>query len=138
MLGVTREDLSRLYFVTDATVECHSTMIRALATITILFQAIAALPAVQEPVLVYNTTNDGINETITTLTPSTIALTVKSRPVKEMSEVEERFKALGCDMPMMPVDTKLWRSNQTHELLLPTKVSLAIKIFPKDEVNRNI
>lgn len=92
----------------------------------LLLRNIIADPTTQEPVLGDNATfSDDNGTTRTTLTSSTTTPTVKSRPAKEMSELEGKFKDLGCDMPIMPAETKLWKSNQTHELLLPTKVSTA-------------
>lgn len=89
-----------------------------------LFLGAFALPAVQQFIPFDNTTlTDDTNSSITTLTPSTIAPTVKSRPGKELTQLEVKFKALGCEVPMMPVEIELWKNNQTYEMILPTKVS---------------
>lgn len=99
-------------------------MIYALVAFSHLFLGAFALPTVQEPIFSDNATlNDDNNVTVTTLTSSTIAPTIKSRPIKEPAEIEEKFKSLDCSVPMMSAEVKIWKNNQTRELLLPTKVS---------------
>lgn len=100
-------------------------IIYALAVFSDLFLGVKALPTtVQEPISSDNTNLiDDSNVTTITLTSSTIAPTIKSRPGKEPTELEEKFKALDCEVPTMPTDFKFWKNNQTRELLLPTKVS---------------
>lgn len=36
--------------------------------------------------------------------------------------LEERLELLGCDLPLLPTESRLWNGNETHELLLPTTV----------------
>lgn len=103
---------------------CCSTMYAVAIFSLLIFRAVA-VPATQEPVIQDDNTTltDYDNDTTTSLTPSTIAPTVKSRPVKELSPLEEKIKILDCNMLMMPAESKLWESNQSRELLLPAKVS---------------
>lgn len=101
-------------------------MRRTLATVALLVIQSAALPFVPELAPDPNSTLAEYNETevkTTALTTSTIAPTVESRPQKEAGDLEQTMKALGCNIPLVPADVNLWKGNQTHELLLPAKVS---------------
>lgn len=46
---------------------------------------------------------------------------------------QERPGRIGCDLPLLPRESRLWRGNETHELHLPLTVSLysSTFIFPR-------
>lgn len=44
-------------------------------------------------------------------------------PYSKSSELEEKLQLLSCDLPLLPSESRLWKGNETHELLLPVKVS---------------
>ncbi|KAF5283377.1 hypothetical protein FQA39_LY04753 [Lamprigera yunnana] len=37
--------------------------------------------------------------------------------------LEEKLRALSCDLPAFAKDARVWKGNETHELLLPTRIS---------------
>lgn len=37
---------------------------------------------------------------------------------------QERPRAMDCDLPVLPTESRLWRGNETHELNLPVTVSI--------------
>ncbi|XP_017768440.1 PREDICTED: uncharacterized protein LOC108556738 [Nicrophorus vespilloides] len=37
--------------------------------------------------------------------------------------LEEKLDLLGCDLPLLPPQSRVWKGNETHELLLPITVS---------------
>lgn len=39
------------------------------------------------------------------------------------SRLEEKLESLSCDIPPLPTESRLWRGNETHELMLPITVS---------------
>ncbi|KAF2904396.1 hypothetical protein ILUMI_01786, partial [Ignelater luminosus] len=62
--------------------------------------------------------------TSSTTTTSTTATTTESRPDYLMphripSQLEEKLQSLSCDLPLLPSESRLWKGNETHELLLP-------------------
>lgn len=40
------------------------------------------------------------------------------------SAFDEKAESLGCNLPSLPNDCRIWKGNETHELLLPILVSL--------------
>ncbi|KAK4872265.1 hypothetical protein RN001_016389 [Aquatica leii] len=38
--------------------------------------------------------------------------------------LEEKLRSLSCDLPLLPRDSRVWKGNETHELLLPTTISM--------------
>lgn len=40
------------------------------------------------------------------------------------TQLEEQLVTLSCDLPELPAGYRLWKGNETHELLLPRKASL--------------
>ncbi|XP_069704556.1 delta and Notch-like epidermal growth factor-related receptor isoform X2 [Periplaneta americana] len=38
------------------------------------------------------------------------------------SRLEEKLESLSCDIPPLPTESRLWRGNETHELMLPITV----------------
>lgn len=92
--------------------------------VLVSFALLILHPAIAHPTGQEPDPDENTNATVrVVLTSSTIAPTIKSRPGKELTKIEEKFKTLGCGIPTMVADAKLWKDNQTHELLLPTKVS---------------
>ncbi|XP_065165805.1 delta and Notch-like epidermal growth factor-related receptor isoform X2 [Atheta coriaria] len=63
--------------------------------------------------------------TSTTLTPTAAAAASSTTPTNEFipqriqTQLEEKVDLLGCDLPLLPRDSQLWKGNETHELLLP-------------------
>jgi len=39
------------------------------------------------------------------------------------SRLEEKLQSLSCDIPPLPTESRLWRGNETHEVMLPITVS---------------
>lgn len=44
-------------------------------------------------------------------------------PARTPTRLDERLQALDCDIPLLPAESRLWRGNETHELMLPITVS---------------
>ncbi|XP_046991885.1 delta and Notch-like epidermal growth factor-related receptor [Schistocerca americana] len=44
-------------------------------------------------------------------------------PHRIPSRLEEKLESLSCDIPPLPSESRLWRGNETHELLLPIIVT---------------
>lgn len=64
--------------------------------------------------------------------PSTTSVPVvpeRSYPARTPSRLDERLEALDCDIPLLPAESRLWRGNETHELMLPITVSSIIYYF---------
>lgn len=40
-----------------------------------------------------------------------------------LTPIEEKIQALACDVPVLPTEYRIWKGNETHELLLPITVS---------------
>ncbi|XP_077294569.1 delta and Notch-like EGF repeat containing weary [Arctopsyche grandis] len=43
-------------------------------------------------------------------------------PARTPSRLDERLEALDCDIPLLPAESRLWRGNETHELMLPITI----------------
>lgn len=43
-------------------------------------------------------------------------------PARTPTRLDERLQALDCDIPLLPAESRLWRGNETHELMLPITV----------------
>ncbi|XP_044256484.1 delta and Notch-like epidermal growth factor-related receptor [Tribolium madens] len=39
-----------------------------------------------------------------------------------LTPIEEKIQALACDVPVLPTEYRIWKGNETHELLLPITV----------------
>ncbi|CAH1377628.1 unnamed protein product [Tenebrio molitor] len=39
-----------------------------------------------------------------------------------LTSLEEKLEALACDLPLLPTEYRIWKGNETHELLLPITV----------------
>jgi len=59
--------------------------------------------------------------------------------------LEERLDTLGCDISSLPPNAKIWRANQTEELLLPIQVGLffnlyssVLNLITKHEMNTSV
>lgn len=67
-------------------------------------------------------------ESLTTVTASTIQQQHQQRPFtahpRVISRLEEKLNQLDCDIQNLSADSTVWRGNETHELNLPTTVSL--------------
>jgi hypothetical protein len=46
------------------------------------------------------------------------------------SRLEEKLESLSCDIPPLPTESRLWRGNETHELMLPITVSKPKLYYP--------
>jgi hypothetical protein len=62
------------------------------------------------------TIGNSIGTTTTTHQPQPPAHRIPSR-------LEEKLESLSCDIPPLPTESRLWRGNETHELMLPITVS---------------
>ena len=83
----------------------------------------------------YQTMQTSRPTTSITETPtSTVAETVASTATTTMrppppsvhripTRLEEKLESLSCDIPPLPSESRLWRGNETHELMLPITVS---------------
>jgi hypothetical protein len=60
--------------------------------------------------------SNSIGTTTTTHQPQPPAHRIPSR-------LEEKLEFLSCDIPPLPTESRLWRGNETHELMLPITVS---------------
>lgn len=49
--------------------------------------------------------------------------------VRVESPIQEKIESLNCDISAMSDDAKLWKGNETHEMLLPEEVSVAIFVI---------
>lgn len=47
-------------------------------------------------------------------------------PARTPTRLDERLQALDCDIPLLPAESRLWRGNETHELMLPITVRIII------------
>lgn len=36
--------------------------------------------------------------------------------------IDERFNVLSCDIPQLPSEYRIWKGNETYEMLIPKKV----------------
>lgn len=61
-------------------------------------------------------------ETVLSTTPAPV-VPERSYPARTPSRLDERLEALDCDIPLLPAESRLWRGNETHELMLPITVS---------------
>lgn len=62
-----------------------------------------------------------------TAAETTATTTTKHQPQPSAhripSRLEEKLESLSCDIPSLPTESRLWRGNETHELMLPITVS---------------
>lgn len=61
-------------------------------------------------------------DTSTTIVPLRNVAKSYSRP-RVITRLQEKINSLECDMQNVPVDSNVWRGNETHELCLPNMVS---------------
>ncbi|KAK5639416.1 hypothetical protein RI129_011908 [Pyrocoelia pectoralis] len=50
--------------------------------------------------------------------------------------LEEKLRSLACDLPLIPKDSRVWKGNETHELLLPT--STPLECVEREDVKKQI
>ncbi|RZC36021.1 hypothetical protein BDFB_004401 [Asbolus verrucosus] len=48
---------------------------------------------------------------------------------RALTPSEEKLEALSCDLPLLPNDYRIWKGNETHELLLPIAVSTLKELY---------
>lgn len=61
-------------------------------------------------------------DTSATIVPLRNVAKSYSRP-RVITRLQEKINSLECDMQNVPVDSNVWRGNETHELCLPNMVS---------------
>jgi len=69
------------------------------------------------------TTADTTGTTTTTRTTTTETHQQQLPAHRIPSRLEEKLESLSCDIPPLPTESRLWRGNETHELMLPITVS---------------
>lgn len=69
--------------------------------------------------------DDDVSTVIMTSTTPSVATTTTRPPTAHRipTRLEEKLESLSCEIPQLPTESRLWRGNQTHELLLPITVS---------------
>lgn len=75
--------------------------------------------------IVKGVTSEGSPST-TSLSPSSSEAT--RPPYRMVPAFEEKIDSLSCDLPLLPSQYRIWKGNETHELLLPITVS----VFKRD------
>ncbi|XP_021942797.1 delta and Notch-like epidermal growth factor-related receptor isoform X2 [Zootermopsis nevadensis] len=74
---------------------------------------------------ILSSTTESYTSTMTTVDIIT-TMTTKHQPQPSAhripSRLEEKLESLSCDIPPLPTESRLWRGNETHELMLPITV----------------
>lgn len=71
-----------------------------------------------------------IPTTVTRL--QTTSTTTTAAPLKQTtasSKLQERLEALSCELPTLAGESRLWKGNETHELLFPITVSSCLLLL---------
>lgn len=72
-----------------------------------------------------NPADSTISVSVTVVNPPTVENRSTTGPVimhRYPPQLEEKIASLGCDVPLLPDDSRVWNGNETHELLLPITV----------------
>lgn len=74
-----------------------------------------------------NTIYENVTDTtmimpITTTSNEKVKVVLDKIDVRQEVHIDERISSLTCDMPQLPVEYRIWKGNETNEMLIPKKV----------------
>lgn len=58
----------------------------------------------------------------TTTNDTTKDVLIGKMDVRQEMHIDERINSLSCNMPQLPVECRIWKGNETNEMLIPKKV----------------
>lgn len=120
--GSTEDEKTRITLVPDATTAVNAFIrLKYIETTSNVPTSVSALGTTE------SNPSPTKSPTTTTSTPNTS--TSRSdyiTPHRVQTQLEEKLQTLSCDLPALPNESRLWKGNETHELLLPAMVSLLL------------